>query len=202
MNPFECFQTYLALKNHFLKKTYDYFKYNKKTKTSLQSFYKRRDRYFFEKLSRKKSEKEIEDFFISNFVSCSDPETLWIGDIMKEGESRYQGWQKRIQSLSYVFKSDLNILFNEEREFKDVFDCSKGHPILLKKYLGSQIQLETLVLLNKIFSYKKKFDAKLKDPIWESVSLRIQKYDPFLNIDTSRFQEITLNHLKQTLDNP
>ena len=30
MAPFECYKTYLALKNHFNKDSYDYFTYNKK----------------------------------------------------------------------------------------------------------------------------------------------------------------------------
>ena len=90
MSPFDCYKTYLALKNHFTKESYDYFTYNKKTRASLQSFYKRRDRFWFEKISRQKDEKEIEDFFVANFVSCNDPETLWIGEMIKDGEERYQ----------------------------------------------------------------------------------------------------------------
>lgn len=54
MAPFDCYKTYLALKNHFTKSSYDYHKYNKKTRASLQSFYKRKDRFWFEKLSRQK----------------------------------------------------------------------------------------------------------------------------------------------------
>ena len=58
MAPFDAYKTYLALKNHFTKSTYDYHKYNKKTRASLQSFYKRKDRFWFEKVSRQKTEKE------------------------------------------------------------------------------------------------------------------------------------------------
>ena len=69
MAPFDVYVKYLCLKNHFNKDTYDYFKYNKKTRASLQSFYKRRDRFWFEKISRQRNEKEVEDFFVANFVS-------------------------------------------------------------------------------------------------------------------------------------
>jgi hypothetical protein len=189
MMPFDSYKTYLSLKNHFTKDTYDYFKYCGKSRASLQSFYKRKDRMWFEKVSRQKTDQEVVDFFVANFVSCNDPETLWIGEMIKEGETRYQNWQKRIQSLSYIFKEESQNLF-ENNNFDDIFKCSKGHPILLKSFLTGKISLETLVIYDKIFSYSNNFDKKLKDPVWETVSRRIKKYNPFLNIDVFRFRKI------------
>jgi hypothetical protein len=187
--PFDAYKCYLSLKNHFTKDSYDYFKYCGKSRATVQSFYKRKDRMWFEKISRQKSDQEVVNFFVANFVSCPDPETLWIGEMMKEGESRYQNWQKKIQSLSYFFKEESQFLF-EENKFEDVFNCSKGHPILLKKYLSGKISLETLVLYDKIFAYSKNFDKKLQDPVWETVSRRIKKYNPFLNIDVFLIRKI------------
>ena len=189
MAPFECYKTYLALKNHFTKDSYDYHKYCKKTRGSLQSFYRRKDRFWFEKMSRQRDEKEVENFFVANFVSCNDPETLWIGEIIKEGEGRYQTWQKKVQSLSYVFKEESQGLF-EDNEFEEVFNCSKGHPPLLKKFLSGNISLETLVIYDRIFLFGNKFDKKLQDPVWETVSRRIKKYSPFLHIDVLRYRKI------------
>jgi hypothetical protein len=189
MMPFDSYKTYLSLKNHFTKDSYDYFKYCGKSRATLQSFYKRKDRMWFEKVSRQKSDQEVVDFFVANFVSCNDPETLWIGEMIKEGEGRYQNWQKKIQSLSYLFKEESESLF-EENKFQEVFSCSKGHPPLLKKFLTGKVSLETLVIYDKIFSYSKNFDKKLKDPVWETVSRRIKKYNPFLNIDVFRFRKI------------
>jgi hypothetical protein len=187
--PYDAYREYLALKNHFTKDSYDYFKYNKKVRATIQSFYKRKDRMWFEKVSRQKSDQEVTDFFVSNFVSCPDPETLWIGEMIKEGEERYKNWQKKIQSLSYLFKEESESLF-EENKFQDVFKCSKGHPVLLKKFLSGKISLETMVIYDKIFLFGNKFDKKLKDPVWETVSRRIKKYNPFLNIDVLNFRKI------------
>jgi len=189
MMPFDAYKCYLSLKNHFTKDSYDYFKYCGKSRATLQSFYKRKDRMWFEKVARQKTDQEVVDFFVSNFVSCNDPETLWIGEMMKEGEGRYQNWQKKIQSLSYVFKEESQSLFDENK-FEDVFKCSKGHPPVLKKILSGKISLETLVIYDKIFMFGNKFDKKLKDPVWETVSRRIKKYNPFLNIDVFRFRKI------------
>jgi len=114
MAPFDCYKTYLALKNHFTKDSYDYHKYCKKTRASLQTFYRRKDRFWFEKLARNKDDKEVVDFFVSNFITCTDPSKLWIGEMIREGESRYEQWKKRNQSLSYVFKEETQILFENE----------------------------------------------------------------------------------------
>jgi len=189
MMPFDAYKCYLSLKNHFTKDNYDYFKYCGKSRATVQSFYKRKDRMWFEKISRQKSDQEVIDFFVANFVSCQDPETLWIGEMMKDGESRYQNWQKKIQSLSYFFKEESQTLFDENK-FQEVFKCSKGHPVLLKKHLSGQVSLETMVLLDKIFSYSKNFDKKLQDPVWETVSRRVKKYNPFLNIDVLSYRKI------------
>ena len=188
MVPFDTYKTYLALKNHFTKDSYDYHKYQGKSRASLQSFYKRKDRFWFEKLSRQKDDKEIINFFVSNFTSCSDPGSLWIGEMIKEGESRYTSWQKRIQSLTYLFKQESQEIF--ENGVETVFDCSKGHPTLLKMFLSGQISIETLVIYDKIFLFGKNFDKKLKDPVWETVSLRIKKYSPFLHIDVFHYKKI------------
>jgi len=187
--PFDAYKCYLSLKRHFVDDKYDYHKYCGKSRATIQSFYKRKDRMWFEKISRQKTDEEVVDFFVANFVSCNDPESLWIGEMIKEGETRYQNWQKKVQSLSYVFKQESQSLF-EENKFEDVFKCSKGHPVLLKKYLSGKISLETMVLLDKIFAYSNNFDKKLQDPVWQTVSRRIKKYNPFLNIDVLNYRKI------------
>jgi len=187
--PFDAFREYLALKNHFTKKSYDYHKYCGKSRATVQSFYKRKDRFWFEKVVRQKTDKEVVDFFVANFVSCSDPQSLWIGEIMKEGETRYKEWQKKVQSLSYLFKEETQQLFSQHK-FEQVFDCSKSHPVLLKMFLSGKISLETMVIYDRIFLYGNNFDKKLKDPVWESVSMKIKKYNPFLNIDVLKFRKI------------
>ena len=189
MMPFDSYKCYLAMKNHFTKDSYDYIKYRGKSRATLNAFYKRKDRFWFEKFSRQKSDKEIEEFFIANFSSCPDPESLWIGEMIKEGEGRYQDWQKKVQSLSYIFKEESESLFTNNK-VDDVFDCSKGHPLILKKYLGGHISLESMVICDRIFEYGKDFDKKLKDPVWETVSRRVKKYSPFLNINVPRYKKI------------
>ena len=187
--PVDAYRCYLSLKNHFTKDKYDYHKYCGKSRATVQSFYKRKDRFWFERISRQKTDQEVIDFFVSNFVTCTDPSKLWIGEMMKEGEDRYEQWKKRNQSLSYIFKEETQSLF-EEQKVDDVFDCSKGHPIILKKFLSGKLSPETMVIYDKIFLFGKDFDEKLKDPVWETVSFRLKKYSSFLHIDVQRYKTI------------
>ena len=189
MMPFDAYKCYLSLKNHFTKDKYDYHKYCGKTRATVKTFYKRKDRFWFEKLARNKSDQEVVEFFISNFVSCTDPGKLWIGEMIREGEERYTSWKKRTQSLSYVFKEEMStVLANSDID--SLFARTNSHPLILKMYLSGDISLETLVICDKILEYRSDFDSKLTDPVWESVSLKIRKYSSFLNINTTHYKTI------------
>tara|TARA_B100000085_G_scaffold188063_1_gene172002 strand:- start:543 stop:1139 length:597 start_codon:yes stop_codon:yes gene_type:complete len=192
MMPFDAYKCYLSLKNHFTKEKYDYHKYCGKSRATVQSFYKRKDRFWFEKLARNKNDKEVEEFFISNFITCTDPSKLWIGEMIREGEVRYTDWKKRTQSLSYVFKTEAENIF-DEKKVDEVFSCKKGHPPILKNYLSGQTSIETLVILDKILGYRQDFDKSLQDPVWETVSMRMRKYSPFLHIDVFRYKKVLKN---------
>ena len=190
VRPFAADKSYLGLKNHFTKEKYDYHRYGGKSRASLESFYKRRDRYFFEKLSRQKDDAEVVEFFVSNFVSCDDPQSLWIGEIVRNGEQNYTDWKKRLQSLSYTFKSEIENVF-AGKNFDEMFHIEgTKHPLIVKEHLGKNISLESLVLLNKIIGFKNNFDKKLNDPVWKFLSMRMSKYDSFLHIDVIKYRKI------------
>lgn len=189
VTPFDVYKTYLAFKNHFTKENYDYFKYCGKSRASLDSFHKRKDRYFFERTSRQKSDEEIKAYFVANFVECDDPDSLWIGEIIRSGEEVYSNWLKKAQSMFYIFKTEMQVFGNKDN-FEELFEIKNNqHPKLLKLYLQKVLTLETIVILDMILGYSKTFDKKMSDPVWETVSLRIKKYTPFLNIDVAKYKE-------------
>ena len=189
VTPFETYQSYLSMKSHFTNRKYDFFRYGGKSRATMASFNKRKDKYWFEKTSRKYSDEEIVNFLLANFVTTDNPNNLWIGEIINSGERTYAEWTKRQQSISYLFKEESNKLL-EENQLQELFECGKGHPLILKRFLGGDISLETFVIFDIIFSFSKKFDEKLLDPVWETVSMKIRKYKPFLSINVSNFKKI------------
>ena len=189
MTPFETYQTYLSMKSHFTNRKYDFFKYGGKSRATMTSFNKRKDKYWFEKTSRKYSDEQVLDFLLANFVNADTPQNLWIGEIINSGERTYAEWMRRRQSMTYIFKEQSQKLLSET-ELEELFSCSKGHPLILKKYLGGEVSLETFVILEKIFSFGKDFDKKLNDPVWETVSMKVRKYIPFININVFHYKKI------------
>jgi hypothetical protein len=189
MTSFDVYKTYLALKNHFGKSNYDYFKYAGKSRASVASFEKRKDKYWFERLSRQKNDDEIKEFFVANLVEANDPNSVWIGNVIRAGDIYYNEWQKRQQSLKYLFTQQSEEMLSE-RNLEQLFDCSKGHPPILKMFLSGKINIETLVIWDKIFLFGNNFDKKLLDPVWELVSLKIQKYSPFIRVDIFDYKKI------------
>lgn len=195
VTPFETYQTYLSMKSHFTNRKYDFFKYGGKSRATVTAFNRRKDKYWFEKTSRKYSDGQIVDFLLANFVTSTNPENLWIGEIINSGERNYSEWMKTQQSLKYLFKEQSERLLSEN-DLEEVFNCSKGHPTILKKHLGGELNLEILVIYEKIFSFVKNFDKKLDDPVWETVKMKIDKYSPFININVFQYKKLIMEVIR------
>ena len=192
MTPFDTYKQYLAFKNHFTKEKYDYHRYGGNSRAKIDSFYKRKDRYFFEKTSRKYKDDEVCDFFLANFVDTDNPQGVWIGNMIRSGEVIYKDWQRRQQSLFYNFKQSSENMFSTYN-LEEFFDASKGHPPILKEHLAGNVSVEDMCIYEKLFSYCKDYDVKINDPIWKSVGMKIRKYLPFLNIDKKKYREHLLS---------
>ena len=188
MSAFECYKEYLALKNHFTKPGYDYFKYNGKLKANPDSFNTRKDKLFFQKLAK---HPDVHNFLVANL---SDNEKYWIRELAysEEAEKRYKQWLKRQQSLTYVFKQQLGKL---DSDFNQNFVVnSNEHPLLLKLFLGNDIDLETMCILLDLTGAKKHWDSKMKyDMVYDSVKLKIEKYTPFIKYDKEKIRKIVVD---------
>lgn len=194
MSAFETYRTYLAMNQHFTRKSYDFFKYNGKVKVNESTFLARKDRYFFEKASRKFKRDEFLHFLLANYTSGNEH---WIGNLMSgENLINMKKWKKRIDSLTYTFKEDI-LELNEYEENLDI--ALKGedgkHPLLYRMYLRSKISLETMVILNKLVGYERMW-LKKNDMMLNEFIFLLNKYTPFLenevNIEMSKFRKIAL----------
>ena len=68
MRAVDVYLMYCALKAHF-SGDYDYHKFSGQTRIKRDSFYKRKDRFFFVKTSYKyKQDNEVLDYFVANFI--------------------------------------------------------------------------------------------------------------------------------------
>jgi hypothetical protein len=189
MDAFEAYKHYLALKSHFTTKTYDYFKYGGAVKAKRESFEVRNDRYFFQKLSKRK---DITDFLVSLFVYGK--KDMWIGDVVRneESEQMYRKWQKVKQSLTYVFMSDLE-KFNEDLVSSFIVEDGQ-HPHALKLLMREEIHIETFIILNDIMRFTPSWNRQIVEQnIWPEIRQKCKKYHPFLTYDKENLKKILVD---------
>ena len=172
---------YCALKAHFGDGNYYYFKYEGKTRIKRDSFYKRKDRFFFVKLSRKKEYQDIKNYLVANFVSNPD------GYVARFDDKTYEDWLYRKQNFYTIFTDEMRPLV---KDFEPLFIVkSNNHPKLLQEYLGKRVSLETLIILNQMLRYDKKWDKQLLgDFIWNDVKKLMKNYQGFLTINDQRYR--------------
>ena len=181
---FDTYQTYLALKRHFTS-DYDYFKYKGKVKASLESFLRRKDKFFFRKLGKKYDKEELVNFFVSNFVVSDN----WIGNLVsQESEENYVRFQKRMKSLSYLYDNDLHRIIDYCRDNdlspNQLLLVENGdHPALLRLLLQKKISIETVIIMDESLKFVRYWNAKLDDIIWEEKRQLISNYRKFLKYD-------------------
>ena len=191
MNSFEVYSTYVALKTHFSRKTYDYFKYNGTVKVSIEKYNKRPDKYFFEKIAKKYNKEEVIQYFVSNFLVNSN------FHIIQMNNQNYAEWQRKMQSFSYLFSTDVDTILERCTSINECMQCNNAnHSQVLKLFLGGSLMMETLIMLNRLTGFIDRYDDLLnEDPIWKQLSFILKKYDPFIQGSSKQVKQIILKKL-------
>ena len=186
---FDVYKTYLAIKLHFASDTYDYYKYGGKVNAKLETFTKRKDRYFFHKLSTKYAESDILDFFVANFLADSK---RWIGNLLaNDGRGVYLDYKKRKESFVYHFKQDCGTIVSDFSRrglsFNDGFLCPNGqHPRILRLLIQKKISYQTAVVLNHFLGFVKNWDKEITEKVvWPEISLKVARVKPFINFNAT-----------------
>ena len=203
MNGFEVYKIYLAIKLHFTSKnqSYDFHKHNGRTTARLETFTKRRDRYYFHRLSKSYDSKSIVDYFLSNFVSNTN---LWVGDIIgKAGDEHYKQWSKKIESLHYYYEQDIDYIIErmttKDIKFNDLFLSINGqHPPIVKMFLAKKINFETLIILDDILKFTKKLNKNITEKVlWPKLFDRMKRYKPFLSYNITKYKISLRDKMKE-----
>lgn len=177
----------MSLKLHFTKDNYNVFETRGQVKGSEQTFLARNDRFIFERIARTYvDDRTVIQFLVANFAYGNDAA---IYDLA-EAENNYIEWQKRKQSLTRVFSEDLSkIVFQVEKnkiDPKNVFEFVSGtYPLILKMFIGKQLTIESMFLLNKLDGYLDKWDNSTM-LLWEDDARRIKKCDGFIKFDLDK----------------
>jgi hypothetical protein len=188
---YEAFCLFQSLKLHFTSDSYDFFKYNGKSRVSVDSFENRKDKYHFYKLSRRLPNKdELILFIVANLLHNDN---LWVGDLLtEESETIFRERQKILQSLSYTFENDCRKLFDGIDNPNELLQSDDGdYPVLLTKTLQKEVQIETLCILNSILKFFPMWSKKIADTIrWPDYRRKVEKFAAFLSFDDVKYKHI------------
>ena len=191
MQPIDVYQMYCAMKAHFSKSSYNFIKYGGKTKVSRDSFWKRNDRYFFVKISKKYNNDEIKDYLLSNFIQNRN------GYIANFNDQNYENWLDRKMMFYNIFQQELKPYI---KNFEPLFEVKDGnHPTLLKEYLGKRVSLETMVILDELVDFSKKWDEQLGDDVvWPDIKNLMKNYKGFLTINKNKYRMKLLSLIEES----
>ena len=192
MEAIDTYLMYCALKAHFGKTDYDFVTYHGKTRIKRDSFYKRKDRSFFVKISRKyKTEENVKNYFVSNFIKDSK------GYVSNFSDENYEEWKDKRANFYNQFTLEIGPFV---KNFNPIFFIKDDeHPILLKEYLGKRVSLETLIILDELVEFTKTWNKKLsEDYIWQDIKKLMNNYKRFLTLDKNKYKIQLLNLIEES----
>ena len=182
MEPIDVYLMYCAMKAHFSKNDYDFFTYKGKSRVPRNSFYKRKDRVFFVKLSKKYPEEEnLKNYMVANFIMDRR------GYVANFNDENYEQWKEKRSNFYNIFTNEIRPLV---KNFNPLFEVKKSeHPILLKEYLGKRLSLETLIILDDLVKFSNTWDNRMsEDYIWFDLKKLMNNYKRFLTIDKNQYR--------------
>lgn len=200
---YECFQLYTAINQHFAGK-FDFFKYDGKIKVKPSTYEGRKDRYFFQKLSKQYSRQELINFFVGNIIH--DKKIYggnWIGNLLNdEAHSSYLKYKGIIESLSYHFENDCKKLIDYQEKYRikfiQFFHLSES--MCWPHIFYTDINPESLVILNEVIRISLKFYKPFEyisllnneiSPVWDAEERPfLERFTPFLKFDKVKMKSI------------
>ncbi|BBI58372.1 DNA helicase loader [Escherichia phage APTC-EC-2A] len=194
------YKLYLMIKQHMNGK-YDVIKYNWCMRVSDAAYQKRRDKYFFQKLSEKYKLKELTLIFISNLVANQD---AWIGDISDaDALVFYREYIGRLKQIKFKFEEDIRNIYYfskkvEVSAFKEIFEYNpKVQSSYIFKLLQSNIiSFETFILLDSFLNIIDKHDEQTDNLVWNNYSIKLKAYRKILNIDSQKAKSVFIETVK------
>ena len=185
---FDAYCLYLAINNHFNTESYDFFKYNGKVPVKLPAFLKRSDKYHFAKLAREHRD-ELKDFLVANLSK----QKYYVKNLLdNECIDNYKEFKKRKQKLTYTITEDMRYLYDSYDTLDDILEVQNGqHSVILKEFLGKNIQAETFIAFDNMFKIFEDYDEMIQEQfIWPKVKVRLNKLKPFIEYEPQKIRLI------------
>lgn len=194
MGGLEAYGIFSAVRLYFVG-DYDYWKYGGRIKCKPDVFNLRKDKYSFVKLSRLFTEQDLPYFIAINVFTNHK---LWVRDLFDpQAKVAFSNWVVRQKNRSKFFQEDLNNL-NDLKQL--VVPKENAHPELFNKLQQTEINVDTLVILDHFMHLTKGWNETLKeDFIWTNFYKNYCKYRTFVYnytmFDTTSLKNMITQHL-------
>jgi len=183
VSAFTVYRTYCGIVAHFTG-SYNYIEANGATKQTYNSFKKRNDRHFFDRIYKKYRTNEYCAFFVANFAERKS----WIGALVMDEDAHeiYQGWKGKMQNLTHHITSEMRgikrFIDNKEMSKEELFRYDgKKLPIIMRLCMQNIISKETFLAMNRALHFVDYFDKVCGEDIIYKTHMDILKdYDLFL----------------------
>lgn len=193
------YNLYLQLKNHFNGRG-DVIKKNWNLKVSDSSYNNRKDKMFFERLSKKYKLKELCLIFIGNLIANQNS---WIGDISDADPLEfYKLYLAKLRALNSRYVDDVKNIyyFAKKMEFEKLSNVFEYNEQMQSSYIFKLLQsniitFETFIMLDSFMNLIDEHD-KQDNIIWSSYSVRLKAYKKLLIFDSESCKNIFIESIK------
>ncbi|AZU98600.1 helicase loader [Acinetobacter phage AB-Navy71] len=193
------YNLYLQLKNHFNGRRC-VIKSDWRMKVSDDSFAKRKDKFFFQKLSEKFTLKELCLIFISNLVANQD---AWIGEISdSDAVNFYKTYLARLRIVTARYEDDVKNIyyFSKKVNIKSLNDIFVYNESIKSSYIFKLLQsgiisFETFIMLDSFLNIIEEHD-KHDNIIWSSYSVRLKAYRKLFTVDSDKCKSKFISSIK------
>jgi hypothetical protein len=190
MTGYEAFILHHAVNLHF-NRSYDCWKYNFKTNVTEKTYWKRPDKFQLTKIGKRfKTRDDIILYFASHQIAGNK----YTGDMIRD-EDTYTQFLKRIDSISYLFKNELEEI--SDVKFDKLLEIEDTYPKIVQLHLEGTVSLETVCIINRLTGFINKANKQITETIlWPDLFNKISKYQSFLKFDDSKMRKIILDVFK------
>ncbi len=196
------YRMYLAAKLHFTTDKYDITEFHAKVRVSRKAFDERNQCSLYEKFADKFDSKlEMAQYLIANFAYGAWGNT----DIVygtAESDQNFKEWNRRKQSLTQVFKTDLSKIkleWETNNMLPLIHDLNSEFPRvphLFQMFLGKHITLETLIIIDRFNPFLETWKKNMGQLFQEEIR-RIIKTKPFIRFDEKKMKPIFVEFIKE-----
>jgi hypothetical protein len=182
MTGIEAYKYNTAVSLHF-NSEYDCFKYNFKTRVNEKSYWGRPDKYQLTKIGKRFKTKES---IIGYFAAHQLAGNKWVGDMIRD-ERVYTDYLKRIESLSYNFKNELE--GTSHMGFDELLgQDGNNYPMVINLYLEGTVSLETVCILNVLTGFIESANSTITETLlWPELYSKVVNFQQFLDFDKKKF---------------